>query len=619
MELILDASSEEIHYVEGWLEAPAHIDLSLLSLLTTEEPDFDHGDDWFREDDEFAVDDAFEFDDEFELDTSSPTPVPGDFATTTPEPSSDGDVDTTSQPSGLTTPAPSQLATPSPSELTTSASSEPATPAPSQQNAGDETGAEGTLTPSPSVNPDDGSATPAPSPDRRRVQEGVGAERVKQYLDVIVFMIPDDCNQNIWGGCDWTKLGVGAPDYEFVSGVSYCCTEDSASRGLCSADHVGQFIIDHDTFKGEHRQTPVPTAPDQAFQFDEPLFEITESGDYVLIIANCDDYGLEVFSLGTMEWKSVHGYLPGEKIQLVNFYAALTVIYIVLLLWYHCGTRMYQDAAIPIQKYILATMVIGFLELFFKTLDYGFWNVDGQRSTLIVWPALVFGVLKGGISRCLIVMVSMGWGVVRDSLGGTLVKIILLGMIYSGLTLLRDFLTVLAVEEIETWSLSTEEGLLDLAVLIQFALLGVNVIFGFWIVISLTGTTEYLKNMNQTSKLQRHLRLRCIFLTASLVAVSIHVFSFADGVLDILGTNQKWVTEALAHANYLFVLIGVAILWRPNSNAKDYAMQMEIPAMGEDDENELELSCVVPSAGEMDDGNDPDHPDGLRVDHGTLS
>lgn len=77
--------------------------------------------------------------------------------------------------------------------------------------------------------------------------------------------------------------------------------------------------------------------------------------------------------------------------------------------------------------------------------------------------------------------------------------------------------------------------------------------------------------------------------------------------------------EAGRHANYLFVLIGIAILWRPNPNAKDYAMQMELPAMGEDGEHELELSCVVPSAGDMDDGNDPDHPDGLRVDHGTLS
>jgi hypothetical protein len=51
----------------------------------------------------------------------------------------------------------------------------------------------------------------------------------------------------------------------------------------------------------------------------------------------------------------------------------------------------------------------------------------------------------------------------------------------------------------------------------------------------------------------------------------------------------------------------------------DYAMQMELPALG-DDENELELSCVVPSAVDMgsDDGNDPDHQNGIRVDNAVL-
>ena len=48
-------------------------------------------------------------------------------------------------------------------------------------------------------------------------------------------------------------------------------------------------------------------------------------------------------------------------------------------------------------------------------------------------------------------------------------------------------------------------------------------------------------------------------------------------------------------------------------------MQMELPALGDED-NELELSCVVPSADDMgyDDGNDPDHPNGMRIDGAVL-
>jgi hypothetical protein len=213
----------------------------------------------------------------------------------------------------------------------------------------------------------------------------------------------------------------------------------------------------------------------------------------------------------------------------------------------------------------------------------------------------------------------MGWGVVRDSLGMALVKIVMLGMAYCGLTMARDFLLILAVDKVESWSSSAEEELLDLALLVSLGVVAVNLVFFFWIISSLNATTEYLKNMSQASKLRRHLRLRCIIMTAFVFSLAWFVLSIVDGVIGILNSDQVWMFEATMHLNNLFVILGVAILWRPNPNAKDYAMQMELPAMGDDGENELELSCVVPSAGELDDGNDPDHPNGLPVDDAVVS
>ena len=238
---------------------------------------------------------------------------------------------------------------------------------------------------------------------------------------------------------------------------------------------------------------------------------------------------------------------------------------------------------------------------------------------LLSSPAVILGVLKRGITRCLFVMVSMGWGVVRDSLGLALMKIIVLGLVYCGLTMLRDFFLVLAVDKVQSLSASTEEKLVDLTLLISLGVLVVNLIFFFWIIFSLFATTEYLKNMNQTTKLQRHLRLRCIILTGFLFAMAWFIFSEIDGALDILSPNQYWMLEGAMHLNNLFVIVSVAMLWRPNSNAKDYAMQMQIPSTGDDEDNELELSCVVPSAGDLDDGNDPDHPNGLRVDDAVMT
>jgi hypothetical protein len=216
-------------------------------------------------------------------------------------------------------------------------------------------------------------------------------------------------------------------------------------------------------------------------------------------------------------------------------------------------------------------------------------------------------------------MVSMGWGVVRDSLGTTLIKIVILGLLYSGLTLARDFLIV-AAESVKKVSTTEEEELIDLALVLTPLILVVNLIFYFWIISSLNATTEYLRNMSQTSKLKRHLRLRCLIITSLLVVGIWLALNIVQAFTAFLSQDQMWMLDAVLHANYFFLLFGVAVLWQPTSTSKDYAMQMEVPSLGNDD-NELELSCVVPSAddADYDNGNDPDHPNGLRINGAVLS
>jgi hypothetical protein len=162
-------------------------------------------------------------------------------------------------------------------------------------------------------------------------------------------------------------------------------------------------------------------------------------------------------------------------------------------------------------------------------------------------------------------MVAMGWGVVRDSLGYALVKIIFLGLLYSGLTLARDFFAVLAIEDVEKVSLTEEEEFIDLVLLLTPITILVDLIFYFWILASLNSTAEYLRNMNQSSKLRRHLRLRCLIITSFAVVMLWLLLNIAQVFTNFLTEDQMWILEAAMHLNYLFVLIGVAILWRPNS------------------------------------------------------
>lgn len=183
---------------------------------------------------------------------------------------------------------------------------------------------------------------------------------------------------------------------------------------------------------------------------------------------------------------------------------------------------------------------------------------------------ILLGVFKHGISWCLIVMVSLGWGVIRDTLGSALHRVIILGIVYIALAAARDFMIIFAVEDMKTMSYDEEVELLDLATILAVVVFAVAVIFILWILDALNGTMMYLENMNQTRKLKRYLRLRTIFLFAILFAIVWAVFSLVNTYDEdgIVREEHEWVVEALQELNYLFVLVAVAILWRPNPSAK---------------------------------------------------
>eukprot|EP00934_Nitzschia_sp_Nitz4_P000170 Nitzschia sp. Nitz4//scaffold3_size479765//319252//321261//NITZ4_000131-RA/size479765-augustus-gene-1.611-mRNA-1//-1//CDS//3329550851//170//frame0 len=577
---VLEATSEEIHYVQGYIDAPGHVDLSLLDFYTLAMPTFT--DDWFIEDDN--IDDDFAMgglDDDDNVpsddlvgngDAVGDDAGVGNFTVG----DDDGTVDDTT---GKNTTGSDTAGT-------------------------DDTGDDGL----------GGNSTDVDGGNRRRRRQ---LDEVEQVLDIILFNLPDNCRRSSWGGCDWVALGIGVIDLEVYGGVSYCCSDDTLERGLCSDEQLGRVIIDESRFDGISRPLPVPTSEDEAFKLEDATFDVSVSGDYALILGNCLDEGYGIFAEGTMEWKSVGGYLPGDMFGLMLCFLVLSGVYFLLALWYWCGMRMYQEASIPIQRYILATVVIGFLELFCRSLDLIVWNTDGVRANSLIWMGISLGVFKRAISKCLMVMLSLGWGVIRDSLGMALCRIIILGLVYTGLALARDFFSVIAVNKFESWSASTETVLVDTAVFISLGLLVVNFIFYYWILSALGSTTDYMLKMNQTTKLRRHRNLRCIIISSFVLSFALMVFEFVDTAQGVLTTDQVWMFEATMHSIYLFVLFGVTILWRPNANARDYALQMELPGLGEDGENDLELSCVVPSADDY--GNDPDHPSGIAANRGYVS
>jgi uncharacterized protein YacL len=204
-------------------------------------------------------------------------------------------------------------------------------------------------------------------------------------------------------------------------------------------------------------------------------------------------------------------------------------------------------------------------------------------------------------------MVSLGWGVVHDELGSEMRKIHLLGGLYIVISLVDDIMAEVAISEIQRMSTTKEDELIDIALVLGLVIVLINLIFYFWIIDSLSSTMEYLESMKQTRKLLRYLRLRMILMFSILFGVMWAVFSIVDTYdQGIAAQESKWVIDSLVEVIYLFVLVAVAWLWRPQENANEYAYVMELPAMSaaiddDDDDGVIELSAVVPSAADDSD------------------
>jgi hypothetical protein len=224
-------------------------------------------------------------------------------------------------------------------------------------------------------------------------------------------------------------------------------------------------------------------------------------------------------------------------------------------------------------------------------------------------------------------MVSLGWGVVRDTLGDQMNKIIFLGSFFFASSTARDIIAIVSYVDMKTMSTKSEEELIGIVEILTLVIALIDVTFYMWILNALNGTMQYLENMSQHNKLRRYLRLRLILLLSILFAVVWGIFGLVDTFLDegILSQDSEWAIKAAWELNYLLVLVSVAVLWRPNPAAKEYAFVMELPSVGGDvefttnddvehQEDNVHDNLRPPSAIEDDNENNGGHDPKFKID-----
>ncbi|KAJ1297247.1 hypothetical protein BS78_01G363200 [Paspalum vaginatum] len=344
----------------------------------------------------------------------------------------------------------------------------------------------------------------------------------------------------------------------YLHSDAICCTPELDKEKSC---RVGEVIIRPNPdnpdwpkriqtfFDGKHEETTM----------EPQIVSINKTGMYYLYFMFCDPQlqGLKI--TGRTVWRNPQGYLPGKMAPMMTFYGFMSLAYLALgLLWFIQFVRSWKDI-LQLHYHITAVIALGMCEMAFWYFEYANFNSTGTRPMGITLWAVTFTAVKKTVSRLLLLVVSMGYGVVLPTLGGITSRVAALGLIY--------FVASEALELVENLgNINDFSGKTRLFLVLPVAILDAT--FIIWIFSSLSRTLE---------KLQLY-------------------FNATDPLSELW--QRAWIIPSFWNVLSYALLVIICILWSPSRNPTGFAYS-EDAGEGADEEGLSLVGSAVKGTGDM--------------------
>ncbi|TYG82628.1 hypothetical protein ES288_D01G104900v1 [Gossypium darwinii] len=366
-------------------------------------------------------------------------------------------------------------------------------------------------------------------------------------------------------------------DRESIGGSAFggqravCCTADLAKLGVCpegemihrpSTKNPGWPKVFGISFSEDDEVTTLPLKS----------IQITKIGMYNLYFIHCDLNLKDLIVEGKTVWKNSTGYLSGRMAPLMNFYGFMSLVFVILgIFWFMQYARFWREF-IPLQNFITLVITLGMLEMALWYFDYAEFNGSGTWPIGITMWVVTFDTIKRTIARIIILMVSMGYGVVRPTLGGLTSKVTMLGATF--------FLASEILELVENvGAVSDLSGKARLFLVLPVAIL--DAFFILWIFTSLSSTLNKLQTKRMVAKLDIYRK----FTNALAVAVIVSV--------GWICYENAWIIPAFWQILSFSLLCVICVLWAPSQNSTRYAYSGE--ANEDFDKDDTNLTLIKPS------------------------
>jgi len=401
-------------------------------------------------------------------------------------------------------------------------------------------------------------------------QYGIIANEEKNAYISLEVMKPKTSNYNITmiaiicNILDLDNIGYNYDDKKFLM-----CSKDLVELGVC--EKVDEIIINKKNKKGKILAKLFEINDKTEYPYKTELkYDVDETGFYSVIFktANDDDYDKSYDLISNVEWHSSTGELAGGDYPKVKFYGFLALIYIIICALWILNAYIYRQDILPLQHYITGITVFVTIEMIMHYVYYNHYNNTNDNSMLLLIFAGGLNAGRNSLTFFILLIVCMGYGVVKQSLGSTMRKV-------QVLTLLHFIFGILYAIGLMIVSEITEFVVLFFV----FPLSATMTIFYVWTLAALTNSIKKLEERHQDAKLNMFLNLRkiliiCIvFIFIFFVASTYNFMGSQDiqWIVDHWSTRWFWI-DGFLNIIYLFGFTAIIFLWRPTANNQRYGL-----------------------------------------------
>ncbi|KAH7182872.1 lung seven transmembrane receptor-domain-containing protein [Fusarium flagelliforme] len=384
---------------------------------------------------------------------------------------------------------------------------------------------------------------------------------------------------------------VGIPDPEVPGNRLGVCGDDFVKQGYCNKTDIGKFILHPDVDK---KSTSVVLTKAVHLNKAAPInYSIKKTGYYCVLtdVVNTKNYELVV------EYRNAYGELEATQIPKLPFYGGMSILYALLAAYWGFLYYQHRHDILAVQNYITAILIFLVVEMLITWGFYEYQNRHGSNIGSKVFLTIV-GILNAGrnsFSFFLLLIVCMGYGVVKHTLGKTMIRVrwlaaahFLFGLVYS--------LTFLSI---------TPETAGPFVLLIVLPLAGTLTAFYVWTLNSLNWTLKDLRERKQHAKEAMYRKLWWAILISVMVIFGFFFFnsftfaSASDPDFVPFHWKTRWfILDGWLNVVYFADVAWIAYLWRPTSNNRRFAMSDEI---AQDDDGNFDLGDIGVPGEDSDD------------------